>query len=310
MKTEDLKLFHRIVETGSLIRAAEIFNLPKSNLSRRLKGLEDELGIPLFHRQNRSIQLTHAGEEFYEKTKPILNQLEESIQSVTEPTYEISGHLRVHLLPLPDLTEMGKIIFKFMDLYPKVSVEIVTSAEDKNLIEQHIDVAIRLGETLKDSDLIARPFKSSSLCFFASQDYIEKNGMPTSPADLKNHNVIRYRFSDGHIYNKFPLGKDNEMVEVNGNLVMDNGVLITQACLLGKGICFMPEQMGNIYLDSGELVRVLPDYLPVERYNWLVYPSRNSLSLTARTFIDFMLAEAEKSLLQEKRHDDNRHLKT
>jgi DNA-binding transcriptional LysR family regulator len=309
MKTEDLKLFHQIVEAGSIIRAAEIFNLPKSNLSRRLKGLEDELKIQLFHRQNRSMQLTQSGTDFYASSKPILNELENSIQAVMAPNHELSGYLRVHLLPLPELSEIGRIIFKFMDQYPKVSVEILTSGDDKNLIEQHIDVAIRLSETLKDSELIARPFQSSSFSFYASPGYIEKNGLPTSPEDLKDHNVIRYRFPDGHIYSKIPLGRNDEMVEVSGNLVMDNGILIILACLQGKGICFMPEHLAVEHEASGDLVRILTDTGPVIKYNWLVYPSRKYLSLTARTFIDFMLAEAEQHLLRAKHHNDKHHLK-
>ncbi len=308
MKTEDLKLFHQIVEAGSIMRAAEIFNLPKSNLSRRLKGLEDELQIQLFHRQNRSMQLTQSGADFYESSKPILNELENSIQAVMAPNHELSGYLRVHLLPLPELSEIGRIIFKFMDKYPKVSVEILTSGDDKNLIEQHIDVAIRLSETLKDSELIARPFQSARFGFYASPDYIERNSLPSCAADLKGHNVIRYRFPDGHIYSKLPLGND-EMVEVSGNLVMDNGILIIQACLLGKGICFMPEHLAAEHQASGDLVRILSDTGSIVKYNWLVYPSRKYLSLTARTFIDFMLAEAEQHLLRSKHYNNKHHLK-
>ncbi|MFT5881033.1 MAG: DNA-binding transcriptional LysR family regulator [Moritella sp.] len=136
-------------------------NQIKSNLSSRLKGLEDELKVLLFQRQNRSMELTQSGADFYEKTKPILNELEKSVQDVS------------------------RIILKFMDLYPKVSVEILTSGDHKNLIEQHIDVAIRISETSKDSDLIARPFQSSSFSFYASPDYISKNGLPTSPRICK-----------------------------------------------------------------------------------------------------------------------------
>ncbi len=133
MKTEDIKLFHQIVDAGSLIRASEIFDLPKSNLSRRIKSLEEELQIQLFHRHNRSMQLTEAGEKFYERTKLILDELELSIQEITAPTYELSGHLRVQILPLPGIIDLGRAIFKFMDLYPKVTVEIITGSVETDL---------------------------------------------------------------------------------------------------------------------------------------------------------------------------------
>ncbi len=181
MKTEDIKLFHQIVDAGSLIRASEIFDLPKSNLSRRIKALEEELQIQLFHRHNRSMQLTEAGEKFYGRTKAIMSELELSIQEITAPTYELSGHLRIQVLPLPGIIDIGRAIFRFMDLYPKVTVEIITSSIETDLIENHIDVALRIGDKLEDSTLIARPFMSASFGYYATENYIKANGMPQTP---------------------------------------------------------------------------------------------------------------------------------
>lgn len=295
MKTEDIKLFHQIVEIGSMVRASEILDLPKSNLSRRLKGLEAELNILLFHRQNRSMLLTETGTKFYEQTKPVLNQLETTIQEITAPTNEITGHLRIQLLPLPDLLMIGKMIFKFMDLYPKITIEVQSSSEDKNLIENHIDVAFRIaiGQSLKDSSLIARPFKSAHLCFYASPDYIKEYGLPADPDALKHHNVIRFRSPDGQIYSQLPLGNKQETVAVSGNLIINSAPLIIEAGLQGRGIVFIPEGIANLYVERGELVRLFDTIEPSVNYGWLVYPSRTHLSLTARTFIDFMLSNVE-----------------
>ncbi|MDX1301857.1 LysR family transcriptional regulator [Photobacterium sp.] len=296
MRTEDIKLFHQIVETGSMVHASEILDLPKSNLSRRLKGLEEELNILLFHRQNRSMLLTEAGEKFYKQTKPILNQLENTIQEVTAPSNEIGGHLRIQLLPLPDLLMIGKMIFKFMDLYPKITVEVLTSSEDKNLAENHVDVAFRIGvgQSLKDSSLIARPFKSAQLNFYASPGYIREHGHPTSTDKLKNHNVIRFRAPDGQIHSQLPIGKTHEAVEVSGNLVINSVPLIIESGLLGRGIVFIPDSIANHYVEKGELVQLFDNIESAVHYGWLVYPSRKHLSLTARTFVDYMLSNVEQ----------------
>lgn len=296
MKTEDIKLFHQVVDAGSLIRASEIFDLPKSNISRRIKALEEELNIQLFHRHNRAMQLTDAGTKFYERTKSILNDLELSIQEVTAPVYEISGHLRVQLLPLPNIVEIGRMIFKFMDLYPKVTVEVINCSEEANLVENHIDVALRVGEKLEDSNLIARPLLSSSSSFgyYATPEYIEKHGMPNTPEEMQKFNFIRYRYPNGQIMNEIPLDND-ESIAVTGNLVMNSVPLILEACLQNRGVVFMPEFLGDFYIKKGMLVRLLADYEPTMKYGWLVYPSRKYLSLTVRTFIDFMLTEFEKS---------------
>ncbi|MEJ2763006.1 LysR family transcriptional regulator [Photobacterium sp. MCCC 1A19761] len=292
MKTEDIKLFHQIVDAGSLIRAAEIFDLPKSNLSRRIKSLEEELSIRLFHRNNRSMQLTDAGHKFYEKTKCILADLELSILEITAPTYEISGHLRVQLLPLPGIMEIGRLIFQFMDMYPKVSIEVICSSEEHNLIERHIDVALRVGEKLEDSSLIARPFKSASFGYYATQDYIDKFGMPASPEDMADHNFIIYRYPNGTLKNQMPISAD-QSIEVSGNLIMNSVPLIMEACLQGRGIIQMPDELASYYVERGMVLRLFEEVDPFMSFGWLVYPSRNYRSLAVRTFIDFLLTEAE-----------------
>ncbi|MGF1730048.1 LysR family transcriptional regulator [Photobacterium kasasachensis] len=292
MKTEDIKLFHQIVDAGSLIRAAEIFDLPKSNLSRRVKALEEELQVQLFHRHNRSMQLTEAGETFYERTKALISDFELCIQEVTAPTYELSGHLRVQVLPLPGVIDIGRAIFKFMDLYPKVTVEIITSSIETDLIENHIDVALRIGDKLEDSTLIARPFMSASFGYYATEKYIEANGMPQTPEDMANHNMIRFRYPNGHLYNKMPLGQD-KVIEGAGNLIMNSAPLMMEACLQHRGIIFIPETLADFYIERGMLVRLFEDIEPSMSYGWLVYPSRKYLSVTVRTFIDYMMTEAE-----------------
>ncbi len=294
MKTEDIKLFHQVVDAGSLVRASEIFELPKSNISRRIKALEEELNIRLFHRQNRAMQLTDAGVKFYDKTKIMLNELEASIQEISAPTYEVSGHLRIQLLPLPDLLDIGRKIFKFMDIYPKISVEVLNSSEDKNLVENHIDVAMRIGEVLEDSSLVARPYKKVSFGFYSTPQYIEEHGLPLTAEDLKKLNMIRYRFPNGQIYSQLPFGKD-KTVEVSGNLIMNSVPLIIEACLQNRGVIFMAEQVADFYVEKGLLMRLFNDIEPSINYGWLVYPSRKHLSLAARTFIDYMLQDVDGS---------------
>jgi len=298
MKTEDIKMFHQIVEAGSLVHASEILDLPKSNLSRRLKALEEELNILLFHRQNRSILLTRAGEKFYKQTKQIINQLEITIQDVTAPSNEIGGYLRIQLLPLPESPVIGNLIFKFMDLYPKITVEILTSAEDKNLSANHIDVAFRIvaGQTMKDSSLVARPFKSTNLSCYASPSYIEVYGYPASPDELKHHNVLRFRSPDGQIHSQLQLGAAQKKVEVSGNLVLNSEPLIIEAGLQGRGIVYIPEDIASHYVSKGQLVRLFEDIEPSVNFVWLVYPSRTHMSLAARTFIDFMMSSVEQDL--------------
>ena len=295
MKTEDIKLFHRVVDAGSLVHASEIFDLPKSNISRRIKALEEELNIQLFHRQNRSMQLTDSGIKFYDKSKIMLDKLEVDLQEICNSNHDISGHLRIQLLPLPNQLEVGKKIFQFMDKYPKISIEVVNSSEDKNLIENHIDVAMRIGEQLTDSSLIARPFNKATFGFYSTPLYIEENGCPVTVEDLKKLNVIRYRFPNGRIYSSLPFGKE-KLVEVSGNLIVNSVALLIEACLQNRGIIFIPEKVASFYVEKGLLTRLFSDIEPAINYAWLVYPSRKHLSLAARIFIDYMFQDIDSNI--------------
>jgi len=294
VKTEDIKLFHQVVDTGSLIRASEIFDLPKSNISRRIKALEEENNILLFHRQNRVMQLTDAGARFYDETKVMLSELETTIQEISAPTYQVSGHLRVQLLPLPELLEISRMIFRFMDAHPEISVEVINSSTDKNLVENHIDVALRIGQRLDDPALIVRPFLHASFGFYSSPQYIEEHGMPETAEDLQKLNMIRYRFPDGQMHSQLPFGKD-KTVEVSGNLIVNSIPLIIEACLQHRGVIFIPEHVANFYVEQGMLVRLFSEIEPSLYSGWLVYPSHKHLSLAARTFIEYMLSEVANS---------------
>ncbi|WP_394241040.1 LysR family transcriptional regulator [Vibrio astriarenae] len=294
MKTEDLKLFHQIVESGSMNTASKILNLPKSSISRRIKGLEDELNLKLFHRQNRSLILTDAGNILYTNSKAALNQLELSIEKAIAPKQEVTGHLRIQVLPLPNVLNIGDTIFRFMDRHPKLTVEIISSMEDRNLVENHIDVAFRIGERVDEPNLVARPFISARLSLYASSDYVNENGRPKDVQSLKKHNVIRYRFPDGHVLDKLPIGKKPEFFEVSGNLIVNSMPLVVEACLLGRGVAYIPEQIARSYVQSGELVSLFDDIEPFVGHGWMVYQPRQNLTLAARTFIDFALGEMEQ----------------
>ncbi len=305
MKTEDIKLFHHIVDSGSLNRTCEICSLAKSNVSRRIKGLEQELNFQLFNRHNRVMQVSDAGIKFYHKTKTILQEFEAELKEISAPSYEVSGHLRIQLLALPMLLDISRMIFRFMDIYPKISIEIFNSAEDKNLLENNIDVALRIGEKLQDSSMVARPFGFTTFGFYCTQQYISEHGMPITVEDLKKLNVIRYRFPSGQIYSSLPFGKE-QSVEVSGNLIMNSVTLMLEACLQNRGIIFIPEKTAEGCVGKDRLVRLFSHIEPSLNYGWLVYPYRKHLSLAARTFIEYILAEVQNGSVVRCVNDDSR----
>jgi DNA-binding transcriptional LysR family regulator len=292
MKTEDIALFHRIVETGSLVDAADMLNLPKSTVSRRLQALEDDLGIKLFHRQSRAMSLTASGSHFYDKTLLLLADLEQALSEITDTEAELSGHLRILIFPISKLMNIVSGIFDFMDRHPKLSVELITTTEPLGMIRHNIDLAFMVGETFSEVDMVARPIVSESLHFFASPEYLAKAGTPKTPSELDQHNSILFRFPNGKTFSEVPLVND-VMQAVKGNLCTNSVQLCYEATLRGRGIGYMPVSLCEEDVKQGRLVTLFEDIEPYQGQVFLVYPSRRFMSLASKRFLDYMFEVME-----------------
>ncbi|GGB50923.1 LysR family transcriptional regulator [Shewanella inventionis] len=290
MKTEDIALFHRIVETGSILEAANLLNLPKSTVSRRLLSLEESLNIKLFHRLSRSILLTSAGSHFYEKTLLMLADLDQTIADITDNKAELSGHIRILMFPVPQIMNIVSKIFAFMDANPKLSIEIITSTEPLDMVRNNIDIAFMVNETFTELDMVAKPILSEEMCFFASPDYLAKAGTPNTITDIEQHNSILFRFPNGKTFSEVPLAND-AMQAVTGNLCTNSIQLAYEATRLGRGIGYLPQGLCHDDVEQGRLIRLFNELQPYVGVVFLVYPSRRFLSLTAQRLLDYMLNE-------------------
>lgn len=290
MKTEDLALFHRIAETGSLIEAADLLNLPKSTVSRRLQALEDELNIKLFHRQSRSMTLTSAGSHFYQRSLNILAQLDETLFEMTNDDAEISGHLRIQMFPIHSMNVLMRAIFRFMDLHPKLTVEVINSAESVDMVKNNLDVAFVVEPALDTLDLVVRPIFTTDLRFYASPQYLAEHGTPQTPQEIESHNVALFRLSNGKIFNELWIGEE-QAVRVRGNFCSNSVQVAVEFALQGRGIVYAPTEVVSEYVTTGQLVTLLPEIDPHSGECYLAYPSRRYVSLASRRFIDFIIQE-------------------
>ena len=293
MKTEDISLFHRIVETGSLVEASDLLNLPKSTVSRRLQALEDELKVKLFHRQSRAMTLTASGSHFYDKTLAILGDLEQTLVELTDTQAEIGGHLRILMFPVPELLDIANGIFEFMDHHPELTVELIVSTDPQDMIRNNIDLAFMVEDSFNENEMVAREVISEELHFVASPDYLAKAGTPVLPEELEQHNSILFRYPNGRIFNEVPFGNDMK-IAVKGNLCLNSIQLCLEASLTGRGIAFLPTKLTREYVERGELTMLFEDVEPYVGKCYLVYPSRRFISLASQRFIDHMLGALER----------------
>ena len=295
MKTEDITLFHRIVETGSLVEAADILNLPKSTLSRRLTALEEELNVKLFHRQSRAMTLTASGSHFYDKTTPMLAQLEQTLSELSGQDAEVAGHLRILIFPIPELLQITHAIFEFMDLNPGLTVEIIVSTEPQDMIRNNIDLAFMLEDAFNENEMVARHMITETVHFFASPEYLAKTNIPLTQDNLSEHNSILFRYPNGKIFNDVPFGQDRTLA-VKGNLCVNSLDMCLEATLMGRGISMMPLAYAQEHVDSGKLKMLFEEVEPYEGKVYLVYPSRRFISLASQRFIDFMMEAKEECI--------------
>ncbi|MGX9463436.1 LysR family transcriptional regulator [Shewanella sp. A14] len=291
MKTEDIKMFHHIVESGSLIRASELLDLPKSNLSRRLKALEQELGIDLFHRQHKTIVVTDNGRHFYKTSKTFVDQFESEIQSLSHDNLELSGHIRIQILTLPDSQNLANIFTDFMRLHPKVTIEIISSSTEFNLVENNVDIGFRIGYQLESVDLIARKLVSVDLNLFASPEYLKQHGTPQTAQDLENHEFILFRKFNGKMDNKIRIGEQE--VNISGRLTVNDMRLMKESCLDHQGIIFIAAHAMKEEVKKGAVIKLLDDEVTHQGHGWLLYPRRKTLSPQSQALINYILERFE-----------------
>lgn len=284
MNLNDVSLFIRIVETGSFTSAADSLGIQKSTISRRIAQLEDDLGVRLLQRTTRKLKLTDDGEELFARCQPLINELESAKDHLSATQQDPRGRLKITMPSELGVFMMNDVVGTFMRRYPKINLEVELSTRVVDLIEEGVDLAIRVGE-LADSSLIARRVAQVNRGLYASPAYLAKHGTPKTPAELVQHNCYGVLKPGEH----WEFENWNEPIEVTGQLKANSISFIRELLLQDMGIARMPRMFCCSCVQSGELVEVLSDYpSPPFEVN-AIYPSRRHLNPKVRLFIDHMM---------------------
>lgn len=284
----DIAIFVKVVELSSFTAAAEALEMSQPVVSKAVTRLEEKLGARLLNRTTRRLSLTEAGAELYRRSGSALREIENAELEVARFQTEPRGTLRVSAPMSFSILQLGPAIQTFMERYPGVTVELSLDDRQVDLVEEGLDVAIRIGR-LRDSNLIARKIAPTRQVICASPAYLARHGTPERPEDLLEHNCILYtplsaprewRFtdSDGQEY----------VVPVNGNLHTNNGLVNRAAAIAGGGIIQLPTFYLGDQLRSGELKPLLCKFSPPEIAVHAVYPERRNLMPKVRAFVDFV----------------------
>lgn len=291
-----LTAFVRVVDSGGFSAAGRRLNMSTTMVSNHVQALEERLGVRLLNRTTRKVSLTEAGKAYYDRCTQILADLEQAddiagaLQSTPRGTLRV--YTATHIVPF-----LSPVVAEFLKSYPDVKVDLTMGERSIDLIDEGYDVAVRLTPP-PDSTLIVRSLATWRHVLCCSQDYLEKHPRPQQLSDLSEHNCVRhvlYPFEDEwHFVDRKGAAA---AVQVSGNLITNSGETLRMAALQGIGICFAPGFLVHDDLETGRLVRLLPEYRPVEFSMNAVYPHRHHLSVKVRTFIDLLIqhsAEQQK----------------
>jgi DNA-binding transcriptional LysR family regulator len=285
---EDLQAFVAVVEAGSFTAAAERLGIAKSAVSRRVSELENRLGAQLLRRTTRQMNLTDTGRAFYEHGSRILADLDEAESAVLQQHGELGGSLKVALPLSFGIRHMCEPIAEFSRRHPRVEFDLDLNDRRIDLLEEDVDVAVRIGR-LRDSSLIARRLFEARTVVCASQTYLDRHGVPQTPEDLAGHQCLLYSnipdptrwvWRDGN-------GERHD-VRVRAALFASSGDFLLNAAIQGLGIALEPTFNAGEAISRGDLVPLLTEYQWPISPAWAVYPPTRHLSYRVRAFIDYL----------------------
>ena len=282
--------FARTASLGSYTAAARSLGVSPSAVSKNVQRLEEQLKVRLFMRTTRSLTLTPEGRDLQERTLRLLHEVEQIEQAAASARAEPAGLMRI-TAPLPVGTHiLAPALPRFRALYPKVTIDLRMGDRYTDLIEEGIDVALRVGLT-GDSRLISRPLAPHKLCAFAAPEYLARRGTPRAIDDLIGHDCVNFRYQSSGQTLRWPFQVGERMVEMTpeSGIVIDATDGVLAAVAAGGGIGIAPTYAAAHYVQRGMLVPILPD-LAVERFMiTAMWPESRRGSPNVKAFVEFLL---------------------
>ena|SRR5579871_3167338 len=291
IEANDLFLFARIVEEGSLSRAAGRLSLPKSTVSRRLAALETRLGERLLRRTTRKLFLTDLGVAVLEHARRVVDDVQAATSLAHSRQLEPSGRLRVTMPGDLANLRLAPFLAEFVMRHPAIVLEVDLSARFVDLIAENFDLAIRIGPLRDDATLAARPVLESFAALYASPVYVTRKGQPADPDALLQHETLQILGRTGEPLRWVLRRGDSRWEAVpQGRATVNSPEVLMRMALRGAGIALVDMSFAEPYVASGELVRVLPDWTFPPVTAWAVFPGRRLMPASTRAFLDELAA--------------------
>jgi DNA-binding transcriptional LysR family regulator len=285
---EDMAVFTKVVESGSITKAAQQLNLAKSAVSRRLADLESKLGVQLLIRTTRHSKVTDEGRQFYKDAKDLI----QNVEALNEKNWqsdklELSGSLRI-AVPLDfGQLHLFQFIAEFSEQHPKLDIQINLSDGQVNLVEDGYELALRITQ-LKDSTFHARKIASVNHIVAANRRYLNKWGEPKCPKDLVNHKVLQYENLTMNILRFVDQNGHEHTATIKPSIRANNGSFLSACAASGAGIVCMPRFILSPHIENGSLVPILGNFTLPQIHLYALYAYAKYTPLKVRKLIDFL----------------------
>lgn len=287
----DLLVFAAVADLGSFTAAAARLELPKSTVSRRVAQLEERLGERLMLRTTRRLSLTDFGEALLEHAHQIASEIDAVAALAASRQAQPSGRLRVSMPADIANTQLADMLAAFTALHPAVTLELDLSPRRVDLLGEHFDVVVRVGDLPDDSLLAARKLTDFAHGLYAAPDYLAEYGEPRTPAELTAHRTLHMMARGGELAPwTLMRGDERWPCEPGARVIANSPELLIRMARARAGIAAAPEISALPYLRSGELRRVLPQWSLASAAAWAVFPGRRLMPAKTRAFLDMLQA--------------------
>ncbi|NPU68636.1 MULTISPECIES: LysR family transcriptional regulator [Bradyrhizobium] len=290
VQLSELSAFAAVADSLSFTKAAAHLGCSLPTISQTIKSLEERLDVRLFNRTTRSVALTEAGERLLAEIQPILERVDQAIESINAFRDKPMGTLRLTVSRVFALRGLGPLIRSFLAEYPDIHLELAVDDTNSDIVRNRFDAGIRAGHRVERDMKVIRVFDECSFVAVAAPAYLASHPAPAVPEDLQIHNCIRHRVPADDTLQPWIFDKGGERTEiaVDGSLIVNDFDLALNAALDGIGVAYLVEPMIEEHLAEGRLVRLLPDWGYATPGLFLYHPSRRQPPMPLQVFLDFV----------------------
>lgn len=292
-KFNNMQVFCRIVELGTLSAVARELNCSAMMISKYMAQLEASLGVVLLNRTTRSLSLTSAGEAYYNRSRQLLEDLADLEASTAQMGERVKGHIKISAPIDFGGIYMVPVIEQFLLRYPEVKVMMTLDNKPPNLRIGSFDISLLVTDTL-DPGVVARKIAETELCTFASPQYLAEHGCPQTIEDLAAHRCLHYVDTPHGDFWLFNVDGEIKKIKSDWLLSSNNGRALCQAAALGMGIVRAPRFSAAAYLQNGELLEIFCDYPRPALAIYATYLQRRFYPAKLSRFVEFLLEYFEK----------------